>query len=118
MMRAVTAPNPRGAGFLARSQPARLAVLVGCLSLVVPGAARTVRAQAQAQGLPHAQANQLHAAIANGDVEALRYWLTVRHADPNAASDQDPGVTPLARCLALAGRVLDEPQGQRSPSPG
>jgi hypothetical protein len=64
-------------------------------------------APAAAQDLARAQANQLHAAIANGDVEALKYWLDVRHADPNASNASEPGLTPLARCLALAGRVLD-----------
>jgi len=89
-----------------------LTALVACLALGVPGPVRTAHAQA----LPNAAANQLHAAIVNGDVEALGYWLSARHADPNAVTDQEPSLTPLARCLALAGRVLDEPAGEGKPS--
>src|SRR5436190_20914916 len=84
-------------------QPRRnvaVTALLACLAVGLPGAAPRTHAQA----LPHAAANQLHAAIANGDVEALEYWLSARHADPNAATDQEPSVTPLGRCLALAGR--------------
>jgi hypothetical protein len=64
---------------------------------------------ARAQAAPHADANQLHLAIVNGDVESLRYWLTVRHADVSAANAAEPDVTPLQRCLGLAARVLDAP---------
>ena len=48
-------------------------------------------------------------AIVNGDVESLRYWLTVRHADVSAANAAEPDVTPLQRCLGLVARVLDAP---------
>ena len=68
-----------------------------------------------AQPAPHADANQLHAAIVNGDVESLRYWLTVRHANVSAANAAEPDVTPLQRCLGLAARVLDRTAGRRSP---
>jgi hypothetical protein len=81
----------------------RWAALVVCLYAVTPGATAIVARQADS----HAEANQLHAAIDNGDVDALRYWLSNRHADANAPNAHDPDVTPLARCLALAARVLD-----------
>src|SRR3954468_4995728 len=71
---------------------------------------------AQDQGRARAEANQLHAAIVNGDVAALQYWLTVRYADASAASDEAPGVTPLARCLGLAARVLDGPEKAQTDS--
>ena len=81
-----------------------LAACVTCVLMVVwAGASSTVRAQADAG----AQANQLHAAIANGDVESLKYWLSTRHANPAAANAAEPGVTPIERCLGLAARVLD-----------
>jgi hypothetical protein len=67
------------------------------------------RSEARAQAAAHAEANQLHAAIVNGDLESLRYWLTVRHADASAANDAEPDVTPLVRCLGLAARVLGTP---------
>jgi len=73
-----------------------------------------VRAQADSR----AEANQLHAAIVNGDVESVRYWLTVRHADASAANAAEPDITPLQRCLGLAARVLDAPPGGESASPG
>jgi hypothetical protein len=74
---------------------------------------------AAAQEPARAEANQLHAAIANGDVDALKYWLDVRHADPQAASASEPVVTPLIRCLTLASRVLDGPAtGQGSAAAG
>ncbi len=83
----------------------RLAMVVTCLLI----GWRTVgHPSAQAQA-PHADANQLHEAIVNGDVESLRYWLTVRHADVSAANAAEPDVTPLERCLGLAARVLDAP---------
>ena len=81
----------------------RWVVLVTCLVIVCCGG---VRSKARAQAAPHAEANQLHGAIVNGDVESLRYWLTVRHADASAANDAEPDVTPLGRCLGLAARVL------------
>ncbi len=90
------------------------AVLIACLLIALPG----IAAGAPAQAVPRAEANQLHAAIANGDVASLRYWLTVRHADPAAPNAEDPDVTPLERCLGLAGRVLDAPAGQQAASPG
>jgi hypothetical protein len=84
------------------------ATLVGCLLIVAsPGAAAVAPIQATAR----AEANQLHAAIANGDVESLRYWLQVRKADASVANATEPDVTPLERCLGLAARVLDAPSG-------
>ena len=83
-----------------------LAILVTCLLIAWWGGAHS---NARAQAAPHADANQLHAAIVNGDVESLRYWLTVRHADVSAANAAEPDVTPLQRCLGLAARVLDAP---------
>jgi hypothetical protein len=65
-------------------------MLVMCPLIACFGGARsTLRAQAPS----HAEANQLHAAIVNGDVESLRYWLTVRHADASAANAAEPGIT-------------------------
>ena len=84
----------------------RLARLLTCLLIAWCGGARS---NARAQAAPHADANQLHVAIVNGDVESLRYWLTVRHADVSAANAAEPDVTPLQRCLGLAARVLDAP---------
>jgi hypothetical protein len=75
----------------------------------------SVSVTVSAQGDPRAAANQLHAAIANGDVEALRYWLDVRQADASAGNAAEPGVTPLERCVGLAARTLDAsrpPDGQ------
>ena len=90
-----------------------LAILVTCLVIACWGGARS---NAEAQAASHADANQLHAAIVNGDVESLRYWLTVRHADVSAASAAEPDVTPLQRCLGLASRVLDAPPAADRPS--
>jgi hypothetical protein len=85
-----------------------MATVAACLLIVAWGGARaTVRAQAETR----AEANQLHAAIVNGDVESLKYWLTVRHTDPTAANATNPDITPLVRCLTLAARVLDAPPG-------
>jgi len=91
--------------FMAPSQR-WFAILVTCLVIACWEGARS---NAEAQAASHADANQLHAAIVNGDVESLRYWLTVRHADVSAASAAEPDVTPLQRCLGLASRVLDAP---------
>ena len=70
---------------------------------------RGAAALGSTQAPPGAEANQLHAAIVNGDVESLRYWLETRHADASGANAGEPGVTPLARCLGLAAKVLDAP---------
>ena len=87
-----------------------LAMLLTCLSIVCWAAASTV----QAQSAPQAEANQLHAAVVNGDVESLRYWLTDRHADASAANAAEPDITPLERCVGLAARTLDAaPAGER-----
>jgi hypothetical protein len=84
----------------------RQAMIVGCLLFFAwPGAAALAAAQASAG----ADANQLHAAIVNGDVESLRYWLEVRHANASSANTVEPDVTPLERCLRLAARELDTP---------
>ncbi len=83
-----------------------LAIFVTGLLIACWGGAHS---NARAQAAPHADANQLHVAIVNGDVESLRYWLTVRHADVSAANAAEPDVTPLQRCLGLAARVLDAP---------
>ena len=80
-----------------------LAILATCLLIACWGGAHS---NARAQAAPHADANQLHVALINGDVESLRYWLTVRHADVSAANAAEPDVTPLQRCLGLAARVL------------
>ena len=65
-------------------------------------------------GIARRDANQLHAAIVNGDVESLRYWLQVRHADASSANTTEPDITPLERCLGLVARVLDGPsRGER-----
>jgi hypothetical protein len=69
------------------------------------GAVAIGSAQSQADG--RAAANQLHAAIVNGDLESLRYWLDVRHADPTVPDDAEPDLTPIARCVRMAARVLD-----------
>jgi hypothetical protein len=63
-----------------------------------------------------AEANQLHAAIVNGDLDSLRYWLEVRHANASGANAIEPDVTPLERCLGLAARILDAPQAGASDS--
>lgn len=81
-------------------------MLVGCLLLM---AWRGTAAITSTQVSPRAEANQLHAAIVNGDVESLRYWLQTRHADPSSADATEPDVTPLERCLGLVTRVLDAP---------
>jgi len=87
-----------------------LAMLFTCLSVLCRGGVATVRAQ----GDPRAAANQLHAAIVNGDVESLRYWLDVRHADAMAANAAEPDVTPLERCVGLAAWTLGTPSaGER-----
>src|SRR5262245_40041594 len=89
----------------------RQAMLVGCLLFV---AWRGPAAIGSIQASPDAEANQLHAAIVNGDVESLRYWLEIRHADASSANASEPDVTPLERCLGLATRVLDvPPDGER-----
>jgi len=84
----------------------RVALLVTCLLFV---AWRSAAAIESTQASPGAEANQLHSAIINGDVDSLRYWLEVRHADASTANASEPGVTPLERCLGLAARVLDPP---------
>jgi hypothetical protein len=89
-----------------RSPTLFLAILVTGLLIVCWGGAHS---NARAQAASHADANQLHAAIVNGDVESLRYWLTVRHADVSAANAAEPDITPLQRCLGLVARVLDPP---------
>ena len=81
------------------------AILGGLLFTAWRGAA----ALGSTQASPGAEANQLHEAIVNGDVESLRYWLEARHADASGANAGEPGVTPLARCLGLAAKVLDAP---------
>jgi hypothetical protein len=81
-------------------------MFVACLLLV---AWRGGAAIGSTQASPGAEANQLHVAIVNGDVESLRYWLETRHADASSANASEPNVTPLERCLGLAGRVLDDP---------
>jgi hypothetical protein len=91
-----------------------LAMLLTWLAMVGWGPAATVRAQ----GAPRAAANQLHAAIVNGDVESLRYWLTVRHADASAANAEEPDVTPLERCVGLAARTLVAPPDTDRGAPG
>jgi hypothetical protein len=68
-----------------------LAVLLTSLSLLCSAAS----ANLLAQGGSRANANQLHAAIVNGDVESLRYWLNDRHADASAANAAEPDITPL-----------------------
>jgi hypothetical protein len=91
----------------------RLAFVATCLLIVWWGSARSI---VRGQRAPHADANQLHAAIANGDIESLRYWLTVRHADASAANAAEPDITPLDRCLGLASLVLDaRPDAERDP---
>jgi hypothetical protein len=77
--------------------------LLSCLCVVWWGAAASEAAQSD----PRAAANQLHAAIVNGDVESLRYWLDIRHADVSAATAAEPDVSPLERCVGLAARTLD-----------
>ena len=79
-----------------------LAVLLTSLSLLCSAAP----ANLWAQGGPRPDANQLHAAIVNGDVESLRYWLNDRHADASAANAAEPDITPLKRCVGLAARTL------------
>jgi hypothetical protein len=89
-----------------------LAMLLTCLSIVCAVAASNVRAQSS----PRAEANQLHAAIVNGDVESLQYWLTLRHADASAANATEPDITPLVRCIGIVARTLDTPAaGEREP---
>lgn len=95
----------------ATTWPWRQAMLVGCLLFVAWRGAVVI---ASTQASPGAEANQLHAAIVNGDVESLRYWLQVRHADASSANTTEPDVTPLERCLGLVARVLDGPsRGER-----
>jgi hypothetical protein len=81
-------------------------MLLAFLSIVCCVAASRVRAQS----VSGADANQLHTAIVNGDVESLRYWLTIRHADASAANAAEPDITPLVRCVGLAARTLDAPR--------
>ena len=89
-----------------------LAMLLTCFSIVCWAATSSVRVQSGTR----AEANQLHAAIVNGDVESLRYWLTDRHADASAANAAEPDITPLERCVGLAARTLDAPPaGEREP---
>ena len=93
----------------------RQAMLVGCLLVVVWRGAAAI---GSTQASPGAEANQLHAAIVNGDVESLRYWLEARHADSSGANASEPDVTPLERCLGLAAKVLDAPAaGERGSRP-
>ena len=84
----------------------RQAMLAGCLLFV---AWRGTVAIASTQASPGAEANQLHVAIVNGDAEALRYWLQVRHADASKANATEADLTPLERCLGLAAKVLEAP---------
>jgi hypothetical protein len=84
-------------------------MLAGCLLFV---AWRGAAAIGSTQVSTAAEANQLHAAIVNGDVESLRYWLEARHADASGGNAAEPNVTPLERCLGLAGRVLDAPPAE------
>jgi hypothetical protein len=79
-----------------------LAVLFTSLSLLCSAAPTNLLAQ----GGSRADANQLHAAIVNGDVESLRYWLNDRHANASAANAAEPAITPLGRCVGLAARTL------------
>src|SRR5262245_15191959 len=65
----------------------RQAMLLGCLLFV---AWRGAAGIASTQPSPGAEANQLHAAIVNGDVESLRYWLEARHTDPSSANASEP----------------------------
>jgi len=97
------------AGTMCRS----LATFLACLSILCWAAS----SRAGAQNGARAEANQLHAAIVNGDVESLRYWLTDRHADASAANAAEPDVTPLERCVGLAARTLGDapPAGERAP---
>ena len=106
IIRAVQAFRFRASRPRAAESRRRLAILVTGLLIIWSGGAYS---NARAQTAPHADANQLHVAIVNGDVESLRYWLTVRHADVSAANAAEPDVTPLQRCLGLAARVLDPP---------
>jgi hypothetical protein len=89
--------------------------MLATCALVVFGAVEIASAQSQAAG--RAEANQLHAAIVNGDLESLRYWLDVRHADPAAPNDSEPDVTPIARCVRMAARVLDTPSADDRVTP-
>jgi hypothetical protein len=81
-------------------------MLLGCLLLVGGSGAAAI---GSIQASPGAEANQLHAAILNGDVESLRYWLEARHANASGANASEPDVTPVERCLGLATKVLDTP---------
>ncbi len=90
---------------LATITPFLFTIVTGLLIACWGGASSNARAQAA----PHADANQLHVAIVNGDVESLHYWLTVRHADVSVANAAEPDITPLQRCLGLVARVLDPP---------
>ena len=103
-----TTPRPRAAT-LRRS----LAMLATCLLIVWTGGRPTAQTPSDAT----AQANQLHAAIVNGDVESLKYWLAIRHADPAASNAAEPNVTPIERCLGLAARVLDARPGETAGAP-
>ena len=97
---------------LPRTMRRSLSVMFLCLSVAAWAATSGVKAQSGSR----AEANQLHAAIVNGDVESLRYWLTDRHADASAANAAEPDITPLARCVGLAARTLDAPPaGGREP---
>jgi hypothetical protein len=89
-------------------------VLIGWLLLLTLQRAAPI---ASSQASPGAAANQLHAAIVNGDVESLRYWLEVRRADVVGANASEPDVTPLERCLGLAAMVLDAPPAGERRSP-
>jgi len=84
----------------------RVALLATCLLFVTWRGAAAIESS---QASPGGEANQLHSAIINGDVDSLRYWLEVRHADASSANASEPAVTPLERCLGLAARVLDPP---------
>jgi len=81
-------------------------MIAGCLLLAVCQGAIAIAASQPSAG---AEANQLHGAIVNGDVESVRYWLQVRHADASRANTVEPDVTPLERCLGLAARAVDAP---------
>jgi len=82
----------------------RQATIIGWLLFVACRGAAPIAATQPSAG---AEANQLHTAIVNGDVESLRYWLEVRHADASSANTAEPDVTPLERCVGLAARSLD-----------
>ena len=111
MSEGFASPN-RGSAEAELGSRRSLAMVLTCLLIFCWAAASSVRAQSG----PLAEANQLHAAIVNGDVESLRYWLTDRHADASAANAAEPDITPLERCVGLAARTLDAPPaGEREP---